>query len=159
MEWRIEFLERQQLIGQRMRMSYAHNKTGELWKDFMPRRKEISNKIGGELYSIQVYPPGFFENFSPSKDFEKWAAVKVSNIDQIPPQMERFTLNEGLYAVFYYKGSSANGPEVFRFILEDWLPNSAYILDQRPHFEKLGDKYKNDSDDSEEEIWIPVKMK
>jgi len=39
------------------------------------------------------------------------------------------------------------------------LPNSDYELDNRPHFEILGKKYKNNSADSEEEIWIPVKLK
>jgi AraC family transcriptional regulator len=32
-------------------------------------------------------------------------------------------------------------------------------LDNRPHFEILGEKYKQGSPDSEEEIWIPVKEK
>jgi AraC family transcriptional regulator len=34
-----------------------------------------------------------------------------------------------------------------------------YFLDDRPHFEILGDKYKNGDPDSEEEIWIPIKQK
>jgi len=32
-------------------------------------------------------------------------------------------------------------------------------LDNRPHFEVLGEKYKNGDPESEEEIWIPVKEK
>jgi AraC family transcriptional regulator len=38
-----------------------------------------------------------------------------------------------------------------------WLPDSEYRLDVRPHFEVLGEKYKNDDPESEEEIWIPIK--
>jgi AraC family transcriptional regulator len=34
-----------------------------------------------------------------------------------------------------------------------------YELDDRPHFEILGDKYKNNDPNSEEEIWIPIKLK
>jgi AraC family transcriptional regulator len=158
-EWRIEVLERKQLVGQKMIMSYSNNKTGELWKSFMCRRGEISNKIGTVLYSLQAYPLNFFENFDPAKEFEKWAAVEVSDAEQAPELMEILTLNGGLYAVFHYRGSSANGREVFQYIMENWLPDSQYLLDQRPHFEKLGDKYKNESSDSEEEIWIPVKAK
>jgi AraC family transcriptional regulator len=30
-------------------------------------------------------------------------------------------------------------------------------LDQRPHVEVMGEKYKNNDPDSEEEIWIPIK--
>ena len=47
----------------------------------------------------------------------------------------------------------------FQYIFTNWLPNSEYELDNRPHFEILGDKYINGSADSEEEIWIPVKYK
>jgi AraC family transcriptional regulator len=39
------------------------------------------------------------------------------------------------------------------------LPNSAYALDDRAHFEVLGEKYKNNDPSSEEEIWIPIKVK
>ncbi len=39
------------------------------------------------------------------------------------------------------------------------LPNSEYELENRPHFEVLGEKYKNNDPNSEEEIWIPIKKK
>jgi AraC family transcriptional regulator len=47
----------------------------------------------------------------------------------------------------------------FKYIFEEWLPSAIYGLDNRPHFEILGAKYKNNDDSSEEEIWIPVKLK
>jgi hypothetical protein len=30
-------------------------------------------------------------------------------------------------------------------------------LNKRPHFAKMGEKYKNEDPDSEEELWIPIK--
>jgi AraC family transcriptional regulator len=42
------------------------------------------------------------------------------------------------------------------YIFNTWLPKSGYQLDRRPHFEILGEKYKNNNPDSEEEIWIPI---
>jgi AraC family transcriptional regulator len=39
------------------------------------------------------------------------------------------------------------------------VPASNYDLDDRPHFEILGDKYKNGDPNSEEDIWIPIKPK
>jgi AraC family transcriptional regulator len=65
-------------------------------------------------------------------------------------------LPSGLYAVFDYKGSS-NDQSIFLYIFGSWLPNSGYNLDDRPHFEVLGNKYKNNDPTSEEEIWIPIK--
>jgi AraC family transcriptional regulator len=155
----IKTLPGKKLVGKRMSMSFADNKTGELWRSFMPRRKEIQNNIGTELYSLQIYAPLFFENFNPDAAFEKWAAIEVAGFDVIPNDMETFTLPGGLYAVFLYKGAASAAANLFQYILGDWLPNSEYTLDNRPQFEILGEKYKNNDPDSEEEIWIPIKPK
>jgi len=73
--------------------------------------------------------------------------------------METFTLSGGEYAVFDYKGSSDDSSIFFQYIFMTWLPNSEYKLDNRPHFEVLGEKDKNNDSNSEEEIWIPIKKK
>jgi len=142
-----------------MTMSYADNKTGVLWRSFMPRLNEIQNNVGTDLYSMQIYSPLFFDNLDPNQEFEKWAAIEVWDFDSVPNEMETFTLTGGLYAVFLYRGAASAGAETFRYILGTWLPNSDYLLDDRPHFEILGKKYKNDDPHSEEEIWIPIKPK
>lgn len=157
MEPKLEMLTEKKLIGKRMRMSLSNNKTGELWRSFMPRRKEISNNLTTELFSMQVYDqpvdPG-----NPGREFDKWAAIEVSDFDAIPDEMEAFVLAGGLYAVFHYTGSSMD-TRIFQYIFGTWLPNSNYSLDNRPHFEILGDKYKNADPNSEEDIWIPIKQK
>lgn len=148
------------LIGMHLAMSMANNKTTELWRGFMPRRKEIANAVGTDLFSMQVYPAGYnFEVFDHHATFEKWAAIEVSDVDTIPDGMEYFTLQAGLYAVFLHRGPASEGERTFRYIFETWLPASGYQLDNRPHFELLGAKYKNNQPDSEEEIWIPIKIK
>jgi AraC family transcriptional regulator len=158
MELRLEMLTGKTLVGKRLRMSLSENRTGELWRGFMPRRKEIQNKISNDLYSLQVYDRSMdFRNFDPMQDFEKWALAEVSDSSSIPQGMEIFTLEPGLYAVFNYKGAASEGEKMFRYIFETWLPSSGFQIDNRPHFEILGEKYKNEDPDSEEEIWIPVK--
>jgi AraC family transcriptional regulator len=160
MEARIEILSEKKLIGKHLTMTFANNKTFELWKSFMPRRKEIVNNLNRELISMQLYDTSFdFSNFDLHAKFEKWAAVEVSDFDTVPNGMERYILISGLYAVFVHKGAASTGSKTFRYIFETWLPNSSYTMDHRPHFEILGDKYKNEDPDSEEEIWIPIKPK
>jgi AraC family transcriptional regulator len=160
MEPRIETLSEKKLIGKRIKMTFADNKTHELWKGFMSRRKEISNKLTSELISLQVYPRSFnFKDFNPDIEFEKWAAVEVPDFDKVPDEMETFILAGGLYAVFIHKGEASKGLLTFQYIFGTWLPGSDYMLDDRPHFEILGEKYKNEDPDSEEEVWIPVKRK
>lgn len=155
---RIEVLSEKKLVGKRMTMSLPSNKTGELWSSFMPGRKEIQNSTGTALYSLQVYDPLYFDHFSAGREFEKWATVEVTDLETVPAEMESFVLPGGLYAVFLYKGSGTD-TSIFQYIFTTWLPNSDYVLDNRPHFEVLGEKYKNGDPDSEEEIWIPVKAK
>ncbi len=103
--------------------------------------------------------PGFFDNFNPDKEFEKWAAVEVEDFNGVPDEMETLKTPGGLYAVFLHKGPARKGVETYQYIFRTWLPNSTYLLDNRPHFAVMGIKYKKDSPDSEEELWIPVKPK
>ncbi len=158
MQPRIETINDKKLIGQCLKMSFADYRIGELWKRFGPKRKEITNTINDDLISLVVYEPTHFIDFKPTNEFERWAAVEVANYNYVPPEMERFDLQGGLYAVFEYKGLNTDN-SIFQYILGTWLPDSAYDLDNRPHFEVLGEKYKNDDPESEEEIWIPIKKK
>lgn len=154
---RIENLTEKKLVGIRLEMSLAANLTGELWRALMPRRGEISNSLSDDKYSVQIYAePLRAGDFAQT--FEKWAAVEVSDFDEVPAEMETLILPPGLYAVFDYRGLPGDA-RIFIYIFNEWLPNSGYELDDRPHFEILGEKYKNASPDSEEEIWIPVKAK
>jgi len=85
--------------------------------------------------------------------------LKLQTLIQFLDGMESYTLTGGLYAVFIHKGAASTGPKTFKYIFGTWLPNSDFILDNRPHFEILGKKYIHEDPDSEEEVWIPVKPK
>jgi AraC family transcriptional regulator len=158
MEPRLETIPVKIFAGMRITMSYADNKTGQLWRAFMPRRNEIESTLVPELYSIEIYPPQFFANFNPFAVFEKWAAVEAPTPTALPAEMEPLTVPGGLYAVFVHCGPAVNGPETYRYIFTEWLPASGYKIDERPHFAIMGEKYDSESVDSEEEIWIPVKI-
>ncbi|PHN02587.1 GyrI-like domain-containing protein [Flavilitoribacter nigricans DSM 23189 = NBRC 102662] len=155
-EARIEELQAKQLIGKSLKMSFAENRTGELWASFLPRRNEITRAVSGELFSLQIYSPGHFRDFDPTRNFEKWALVEVTDFAAVPEGLQTFTLPGGSYAVFNYRGRSGDG-RIFQYIFTEWLPASGYQLDDRPHFEVLGARYKNDDPDSEEQIWIPIR--
>ncbi len=156
---RIATLPEKKLVGNRMKMSFTHNTTGELWRSFMPIRNQISNPANTDLYSVEVYPPQFFNPFDPSALFEKWAAMDVEDFHAVPKEMEMITIPGGLYAVFLHKGPASAGSITYNYIFETWLQNASYLLDYRPHFALMGEKYKQDDPSSEEEIWIPIKPK
>ncbi len=144
------------LIGIKQIMSLSNNLTGELWKAFMQKHATLLHPVSADRFSLQVYPANYFELFDPSTIFEKWALVEVADFEETHKGFEQFTLPSGLYAVFHYKGLSTD-PSIFQYIFTEWLPQSGYILDNRPHFEVLGKLYRNNDPKSEEDIWIPVK--
>ena len=160
MQPRIEILPEKKLIGKMLTMSLLNNRTHELWSCFMPRRKEIKDIVSNDLISMQVYK-GILDlkNYNYDEEFEKWASVEVTDFNSVPAGMLGYVLKGGLYAVFLHKGPASDGSETFKYIFTQWLPGSDYDLDDREHFEILGDKYKNNDPDSEEEIWIPIKRK
>jgi len=149
------------LVGMRIYTSLAEDNTVAMWQQFMPRRKEIRNNIDTLLYSVQVFNGSLdVEEFTPNTVFEKWATMEVSGFETIPTGMHTFTLPAGLYAVFIYKGLTSAFYEAAQYIYGSWLPDSVYELDDRPHFEVMGEKYLGpDNPESEEEIWIPIKLR
>ena len=161
MEPQIQTSTEIKLIGNKIRMSLANNQTVKLWQGFMPRRKEVTNTSNPKhFYSVEVYDDTtFFQNFSPTNEFEKWAAVPVTNFDTIPAEMDTLTIPAGEYAVFLYKGKSSDGPKFYQYIFGQWLPNSDYQLDDRPHFALMDERYKGEDPNSEEELWIPIRKK
>ena len=155
----IKILTEKKLLGHSIEMSFIENKTFQLWSGFMPNRKEIKNVINPNLYSLEVYTENHFDNFDPNDCFEKWAAVEVSNYDSIPEGMKTLIVPDGLYAVFLHLGPAADAHKTYHSIFAEWLPNSEYTVDNRPHFAVMNEKYKKDDPNSEEEIWIPIKKR
>ena len=138
-------------------MSMAHNQVQALWQQFMPRRQEIPEKIEGQYYSINVYSENFqMKDFTPQTEFERWAAIAVTEVVELPNGMDTITLS-GKYAVFQHKGPASTFPKTLQYIHGVWLPASEYELDDRPHFEILGEGYVPTDPNAEEEVWIPIK--
>lgn len=126
----------------------------------MLRRQEVEERVGSAYYSLQRYDDtDYFRAFDPTKSFEKWAGVKVSVEASVPEGMSALDNEGGTFAVFLHRGTPADFPATMQYIFGEWLPSSGYVLDHRAHFELLGDKYRNNHPDSEEEVWIPVRPK
>ncbi len=155
---KIEFITEKKIVGLCMFMNLANNMTHTLWKAFMPLRKNIHEALNEDMISMQVYGETYFQDFNPNCDFEKWAAVEVANFDDVSTEMKTFVIPGGLYAIFDYRGLSTDH-SIFEYIFNSWLPNSGYVPDNRPHFEILGERYKNNDPTSEEQIYIPIKIK
>lgn len=149
------------LVGMSTIHSLVNRRTKELWSSFMPRRGEIQNRVDENLYSVQVYAPGFqMQDFRPTTEFRTWAAVELPQNASIPNGMDTILLPGGLYAVFIHKGAVDSFHETASYIFETWIPQSGYQVDDRPHFEILGELYLGPMNPaSQEEVWVPIKKK
>ena len=154
---RIELLAEKKLVGCQLEMSLSEDRTVELWKEFGPRIKELNNRVCNDRISLQIYPPEYHQKFHPSHNFVKWAAVEVIGFENIPSGLDSLILRAGQYAVFNYKGKPSEITPVFHYIFNQWIPNSKYCIDDRPHFELIGLNY--NITNAAEEIWIPIKHK
>jgi AraC family transcriptional regulator len=126
----------------------------------MPKKKKIKNIMNNWHYSVQRYDADLkMKNFTPDTVFETSAAIEVKSSEEIPQDMELFTIQEGTYAVFMHKGATETFHKTADFIFSVWLPNSKYEVDNsRMHFEIMKEKYLGpDNPDSEEEVWVPIK--
>ncbi len=147
------------LVGLKIKTSLSENKTGDLWQSFLHRFNEIDERIGERYFSVQIYSKGqSMENFTPISTFEKWAAIEVKGVNELPKKMESLTIPAGKYAVFKHKGIASDFFRTSQFIFGTWLPSSEYELDDRPHFEILGKDYLGPNDpNSEEDVYIPIR--
>ncbi len=141
-------------------MSLAHDQTFELWRSFAPRIREIKNRPNKDRYSLKIFPfsPGLAQ-LTTNTLFQKWAGVPVTDFSDVPEGMQTLIIPEGLYAVFNHKGNAKVFGQTLESIFTQWLPASAYQLDDRPHFEILGENYQVSDPESEETIWIPIQPK
>lgn len=150
-------IKERKLVGLKIRTSLSEERTLELWRSFKPRIQEIPNRKTNEFYSVQIFDENLqFDQFTPQTYFEKWAAVEVESFEGLPDDFKKFTLTPGKYARFIHKGTPETFPETSKQIFGHWLPNSAYELDNRPHFEIMDKTYQVDNPESEEEVYIPI---
>ena len=124
-----------------------------LWSKVMPQLSRVSNRKNKDLISLRSFEG--IPVFGPTGDpnFTYWGGAEVTGPNV---GLEHLEIPPGAYAVFHYKGLSSDS-SVWRYIYNEWLPNSPWELDHRPHFERLGAKYKNEDPNSEEDIYIPVR--
>jgi predicted transcriptional regulator YdeE len=76
-----------------------------------------------------------------------------------PPDMEICTISEGLYAVILLQGIHSEALKILLNFYQTWLTQSTHTVDDRSYFEIMGEKYHPLSPDSEEEAWIPIRLK
>lgn len=157
---KIQMVASKKLVGVKLVMCLAEDKTAQLWQTFMPRHKAVLHRTGTDFYAIQRYVENTdFTKVDPYKLFESWAAIEVGHFEAIPASFDCCTLEGGLYAVFTHEGVAATILQTLTRIFTYLLPQSSYQLDHRAHFMLMAEDYSPIDPTATEQIYIPIKQK
>lgn len=154
MSFELVLVESFQLQGNSAAMSFTEDGTADLWRSFIPKLETLGYRSDEYLYVAQQFPVNYFQQFSPDQLYLKWACVRLDEPDN---ELETLEVPAGDYAIFTYKGKPSEAGPFFQDIFTTILPKAGLTVDDRPHLALMGDKYKGENPDSEEEIWIPVR--
>ncbi len=157
MEPRFETIESTWVVGMCFPRSAGGNETARLWQRFMRRRGEVKRRSNANFLAMRVFHSSPGESVTPTTPFDEWAVVEVSDIEDLPDGLDSYSLPGGAYAVFVHRGPASTFPETAGHAYGTWLPNSGYMLDDRPHLAVMGPDYRLDDPDAEEELWIPIR--
>lgn len=135
---------------------HEHPVIPKLWQEFTPYIQKIPSRVdSSQCFGVEIYTDSFMKN----KHWHYMTAVEVSSLDNIPVLTVAKTLPPNLYAVFTHRGASDTIPKSFDYIYSQWLPNSDYEIAAPYDFEFYDERFKNGGEDSELDIYLPVRQK
>lgn len=154
MEPRIENFRAFNAVGLHYKGNNENNEISAMWDKFVPRMVEIKHRKGDLAFGI-CSP---MSQNNAADGFEYIACVEVDSFDDMPEDMVTAVIEEGKYAVFTHKGNVSGIGNTFGYIYGTWAKNTDLQLDHdRSDFELYNEKFKGGGDDSEVDIYIPIK--
>lgn len=129
---------------------------GALWDKFIPRLKEVVQANSPVAYGICM--PNHPEIPVDSADrFVYVAALPVAEYGVKPDDFINCEISAGRYAVFTHKGPIEKICHTINYIWGTWLPTATVERREAPDFELYDHRFQPASEDSEFDIYIPIK--
>jgi AraC family transcriptional regulator len=129
------------------------NDLSKEWGLFMNEVHTIKNVIKPERYYQVQY-------WSDNQDIDGmyfFTGIEVSKFEDINPLFVLKTIPDGKYLRFIHKGLANKVGYTYKYIYNQFLPNTDYILNKPFNFEYYGEKCLGPyNENSESEIYIPV---
>lgn len=135
---------------------------GRLWGEFIPKMDTIPNRSSEcGCYGVCGCGP----DCEPEKGVCKcqetgasyMACVEVSDTSSVPEGTVARTIPAANYAVFTHKGTLDKLGDTFNYIYQTWLPKSGREMAVPHCFELYDQRFNPVSEDSELDIYVPVK--
>lgn len=129
-----------------------NNVIGRVWEEYLLRRPEISWKKKPHM------DLGVCEIIEDLEDeFNYICCTEVEAPEPVPEGMVAERVPASKYAVFTHRGPADKLGDTYDYILGRWLPNSDFEINKSGHDFELYDERFTNGEDSEMEIYIPIK--
>lgn len=155
MEPEIVEMEDMKVVGYQTLTTHKCNLIPKLWDRLCPAREdEIKNKSQPEVWLGVSFR---MEKLEEDMLMFHLAGAVVDEIEDVPEGMTYRHVDAGKYAKFTHKGPLAELPKTYDKIYREWLPNSEYEYGEADEYEWYDDRFEPESEDSELDIYVPVK--
>lgn len=122
-----------------------------LWERFLPKMRQLAGRVNPYIsYGISLTE-------GDGLHFSYLAAVEMGETDEVPVEMEEYTIPGGTYAVFQHVGPASSIHKITQYIYGFWLPKTNLRLDSRPELELYDDRtFAVGRQDSQMRVCIPI---
>lgn len=129
-----------------------------LWHKLHKEKGRIPNRLDMDsIVGVNDYSSSSLQSDNPLS-FHYIAAVEVSSVENVAPEMCVYTLPAGKYMVFTYQGKASDSMQpVMEYIYKEWFPKSSCQLNEKARFDMI--RYGEKTDEkgkSRIEVWIPI---
>lgn len=104
------------------------------------------------VYGLQVYPPAFPHVFA----YTYMACVELPAELEVPLRMFRKDIPAARYAVVESEDGVEGIAEAYRWLYEEWLPESGYELAFPFDFEQYEGTGSGEDESEEISVWVPI---
>jgi len=157
------------LVGIKERVYLERENTiPKLWGKFFLEENKIKNKVEGSYYGV-AFNMEIKNNLAKDIttdaicEFDEMIGIEVSSFDHVNEDMFKKIINPQKYLVFTYKGNPNDKDFVLKiqktydYLYGSLLPATEFQVDKEFNFELYDERFKENSDNSEFDIYIPIK--
>lgn len=128
----------------------------KLWDQYIPRAREIRNRVSSCDLGLCEAIADKAKKKHPDECFYM-VCTEVKDFNEVPSGMLKKVIPAGRYAVFTHKGKIDKLEHTMNYIFGSWLPKSGEELRDAPDLEIYDQRFVADSENSELDIYIPVR--
>jgi len=137
------------VVGMKYRGENKENEIAQMWREFIPRIKEIKHISNDEVSY------GVCSDLEDTDVFEYVAGMEVDSAADIPEGMVSWRVPEQKYAVFTCTLQTLH--TAYKHAFQTWLPQSGYQRGDGLDFELYDETFDPEAEGSELYIYIPIK--